>query len=515
MGLFGGKKDKKDPQDASAQSPGDAGASQGGEAAPDQGKPGKGAKPGVSFSPEKAEPFFERARHMHETASYEYAMTLWLNGLRFDPSNIGAMEGFFRSASAFAADKPKKKPKVELASKSEVDKFLNALLQWAARLEDGDAAARAGEAAIALSLEEQAYWCLERAMALSQRAKRPSPSAFKKLMQLFAKIGAFEQAVQAGQIAVQLAPADNDLANMVKNFSAQATMSQGGYDDTGKEGGFRKNIRDAKKQQQLQDEEAISKDSATIERLVQRARDDYEERPEDPAAINILAKRLTERGTPDDEKQAYELFKKAYQITREFRFRQAADDIKLRAWRRKLAALEKKANDNPDDPAAADAYQSARKDVLEAETKVYAARVEAYPTDLGLKFELGRRYFELEQYEDAVGMLQAAQSDPKLRVRALHMLARGFLAMGWGDEAVTTFRQALEAHGRDSDDAGMEISYGLMEALLERAKQSGDPEAAAEADRIASSIAIRNIRFREIRDRRDEIKALLADMRKV
>lgn len=508
MAIFGGKKKKEDTGTPEAN-----GKSKPEAASTESKASGKGAEPGPSFNPEAAERFFEHARTSHETTSYEYAMNMWLSGLRQDPSNISAMESFFRSASAFAAANQKKKPKVDLQVKTPVDKFLAGLLNWATRLSDGDAAMRAGEAAANAGLDEQGYWCLERAMTLAKQAKRPSPLTFKKLMQLFAKVGAYNEAVEAGTIAVQLNPADTDLANAVKNFSAQATMSQGGYDNVGEEGGFRKNIRNAAKQKQLQDEEAISKDEGTIERLIERARADLEERPEDPPTIGALAKRLIERGTPKDEKEAYELYKKAYTLTKEFRFRQSADDIKMRAWRRRLMALEKKAFQNPDDQAVQQELESARKDVLEAETKVYAARVEAYPTDMSLKFELGRRYFDQGQFEDAIANLQQAQGEPKLRVRTLHMLAQSFLAMEWGDEAVTTFRQALEAHGRDSDATGMEINYGLMDALLTKATDHRDLEAAVEADKIASGIAIKDIGFMEIRQKRDAIKKLLAELR--
>lgn len=518
MAIFGGKKKKEDegtPQSNGAEAPepkpaeGGKGASGGG------GKPTSkgGAEPGPSFNPDAAERFFEHARTAHETTNYEYAMNLWLSGLRQDASNMTGMENFFRSASAFNGANPKKKPKVELQTKTPVDKFLAALLNWAGRLTDGDAAMRAGEAAAAAGLDEQAYWCLERAMSLAKQAKRPSPITFKKLMELFAKVGAYNDAVEAGNIAVQLAPADSNLANAVKNFSAQATMSQGGYDQVGEEGGFRKNIRDAAKQKQLQDEEAISKDESTIERLIERARADLEQRPEDPQTINMLAKRLMERGAPRDEKEAYELYKKAYALTKEFRFRQSADDIKMRAWQRKLAALEKKAAESPGDAAVQQELENARKDVLEAETKVYAARAEAYPTDNLIKFELGRRYFKQGMYDEAIANLQQAQAEPKMRVRTLNMLAHSFLAMGWGDEAVTTFRQALQAHGRDSDSTGMDINYGLMDALLKKATDHRDLESAAEAEKIASGIAIKDISFKEIRQKRDSIKALLAELR--
>ena len=119
----------------------------------------------------------------------------------------------------------------------------------------------------------------------------------------------------------------------------------------------------------------------------------------------------------------------------------------------------------------------------------------------------------LDTLADALDARTATLHRANRQTRTLHMLAQSFLAMQWGDEAVTTFRQALDAHGRDSDDTGMEINYGLMDALLTKATDHRELDAVVEADKIASSIAIKNISFKEIRQKRDAIKKLIAELR--
>ena len=73
----------------------------------------KAAKPAggsLEFNPAKAKAWFERATTVHETGNVEYAMTCWLSGLRFDPANIPALEGFFKSAADYRSGAAGKAP---------------------------------------------------------------------------------------------------------------------------------------------------------------------------------------------------------------------------------------------------------------------------------------------------------------------------------------------------------------------------------------------------------------------
>jgi len=143
----------------------------------------------------------------------------------------------------------------------------------------------------------------------------------------------------------------------------------------------------------------------------------------------------------------------------------------------------------------------------------YRLRVENYPTDIALKYELGRREFELGNLDEAISLFQESQHDPRSRSQSLRLLGESFLLKGWVDEAIDTFRGAIERHGSEADDMGRELRYGLMSALQSKAEQERSLEAATEAEKLASGIAIQQINFKDIRARRDELKKLVADLR--
>jgi tetratricopeptide (TPR) repeat protein len=71
-------------------------------------------------------------------------------------------------------------------------------------------------------------------------------------------------------------------------------------------------------------------------------------------------------------------------------------------------------------------------------------RVQRYPNDLRLHFELGVLLFQRESYDEAIQQLQLAQRSPKERTDALFYLARSFRAKGQPDIALMQLETALE-----------------------------------------------------------------------
>lgn len=510
MAIFGKKKDETKP----------------GEATPEPGDKPAAEKPtGLHIAPDKAKVFFDRARTIHESTNYPYAIQLWLRGLRLDPGNLEALEGFFLSIASFLGSGGKKlEREVTTAAtegRGELPAFLSAILEWGLKPTDPSLAVRATEAAAKLSnppspdMGETTHWIGERAMGAVAREKKPRKDHYVRLMKSLGKVGAYDLAVESGERAAQQDPSDGGLAVDVRNMAAQMTMSRGGFEQSGQAGGFRANIRDEQKQRQLERADRVVKTEEDLDELIRVAAEDLRARPDDVHAINVYAKRLIERGRPEDEQAAYGVLIKAYEKSKQFRFRQLAGEIRLRRARRRLGEIKSRAEASPDEAALREKYESATKEVAKLEAEELRLCVENYPTDLGFKYELGRLSFEQRDFEQAIALLQESQGDARRRVPSLILLGRSFEAIGWLDEAIATFRQAIDAHRIPDDDTGMDLRYGLMTALQGKAEESRDLAAAEEAEKIAASIAIQQISFRDIRQRRDALKKLLADLRAV
>jgi len=471
----------------------------------------------VVFSPEKAMKFFEHARTVQETGNFEYAMQLWLSGLRLDPSSMSGLEAFFGVTPKWLSDPASKKglsKEVEKAvsGKTDVDRFLYAILRWGTNPKDVTLGVRAMEAAAKAGLAEPGYWIGERAFALVLSQPNPRKDLIMKVVDSFQKIGAYDKAVMAAEQALKVDPSDGKLSSFIRSLAAQATMAKGGYEKSGEAGGFRQNIRNADKQRLLEEADRIVKTDDTIDRLLAAVSEEYKQRPTDLPTIDKFAKLLRERGRPKDEESAFKLYMQAYQDTKQFRYKEQAGDIRIRQARRKVEELVTMLTAKPEDEMLTRMLAQAQAEHAELELSEHKLRVENYPTDLVRKFELGKRYFAVGKYNEAIDVLQEAQADPKNRAAALLFLGQSFLNIHWQDEAIETFRRGLDI--RDlSPELNLETRYWLMVALEHKGKEHRDKLIVEEADKIASSIAVQSISFKDIRARRDAIKKLLAEIR--
>lgn len=479
--------------------------------------------PDEAFSEKKAAGFFKHAKAAHDSFNYPYAMTLWLNGLRQYPMSMEGLEGFLSSAMTFnGSDQDEKAKKKDLKesrqgvnSKGRQGKYVLSLFDFGTNPTDLGAALKAAENAAALTCREAAQYIATHAFKLAAAdPKKQKKDVYIRLMDAFENIEAFDLAVQAGNSAMILDRADGDLANRVRNLGAKATMNKGGYDSVGEEGGFRKNIRDADKQRQLIESDQIGKTEDTKDRLVADAEAQYKERPDDVGTIEKYGRALRERGKNADELKAMALYTKAYKDTGQFKFRQISGEIQVRRARREVSKARQALEAAPDNAEAKQKLEGAAKALLDLEMSELKLQVEKYPTDLGIKYELGKRYAQAGQHNEAIEQFQLAQEDAKIRRHVLLAMAHAFIALGgWLDEAIETFRGALDGLADEKSDLGMEIRYGLMAALHEKGESGKDLGAAEEADKLAAGIAIQSFGFKDIRERREKIKALIIELK--
>lgn len=464
------------------------------------------------FSAAKAEKFFSHARAMHDASNYEYSVQLWLSGLRFDPNNQSGLEGLFSAIDRFSADAQKKpigKDVVKSVSgKTDVDRFLLALLEWGMKPFDSTYAIRAAESAAKLALKVPTLWITDRAFGLALKDKKVRKDLLIKCSECFEKADAFEKALVAREQALRVDPTDGELAAKIRTLAALATMKKGGYDKSGEAGGFRSNIRDADKQRHLEEQERIVKTEETVDRLIETAKAELERRPDDLPTIERFAKILLERARPADEERAYELYAAAHTRFNQFRFRELAGDIRIRQSRRKVSELRYMLEKSPGEDTVERMFTQAQDEHAALELEEHIERVKHYPTDLPRRFELGKRYFQVGKYSESIEQFQEAQHDARNRAAAMTMLGQAFHKIGWNEEAIETFRHAAELKDL-LPDVQMEIRYFLMVALHAKAQSDADTPAAEEADRLASMIARQQMGYKDVRVRRDAIKALL------
>jgi len=481
------------------------------------GNNGDGAKGEFTIEPEKARKWFEQARLATDTRSYEYAITCYLNGLKFDPGNMDAHQSLFEVAGLYKSMGGKTATSKELremaGGKQAAEKLTVAELAWVKDAMSPSLALKFTRAAADMGLNEVAYWAGEMGVRAVLRGKKPTKNALISFIDIFEEINAPDKAVQYGQMAMQLDPTDAQLEARVRNLSAQAAMNKGGYEDNiGEEGGYRRSIKDLEKQVELSEDESTALGSEAQMRRLDRARAEWEKDPTDQVAIMRYADLLRKEGDDEHDKEAIRMLLDGYKQTQQYRFRMMAGDVKLAMERRKLRAMREKAESsgNPEDMSR---IADLERKLHEAEVGEFQERSEKYPTDLRIKFELGTRLYNLGRYEDAIPALQASSDDARNRAQAMHLIGLCFLRQGWFEEAVASLREAVERYELKDDDTHLGMRYDLMEALARQAEDSREFDVAEEAFSLARGIAMRKLNFREIKDWRDKLRDLVKELK--
>ncbi|MCL1856748.1 MAG: tetratricopeptide repeat protein [Kiritimatiellaeota bacterium] len=98
-----------------------------------------------------------------------------------------------------------------------------------------------------------------------------------------------------------------------------------------------------------------------------------------------------------------------------------------------------------------------------------ADRVQRYPNDLRLRYELGLQYFQYEHYDDAIQQFQTAQRSPKDRVQAIYYMSLCFKAKGLLDMAIMQLEQAIELLPSMNAEK-MDVYYVLADLYHEEGK---------------------------------------------
>jgi tetratricopeptide (TPR) repeat protein len=277
----------------------------------------------------------------------------------------------------------------------------------------------------------------------------------------------------------------------LSQLSARYTIQKGKYDQ---EGDFTHSVKDMARQRELIEKDSMLQAASYLRQQADKARADYLANASQPGKISAFVDALLKLEAEAAENEAIEVLTKAYNELKSYQFKLRIGDIRIAQMTRRYREL-LKAGDKEGAAAAA-------RRQLEFELEEYAERAVNYPTDMGLKFELGRRQFLAGQYDEAIGSLQQAQRDPRRSLRAVSLLGQAFAKKGWLPEAAQTLEKALtqqeltEAHEAD-------LRYGLGDVL----EQMGELQKALDN---FSKVAMTDFNYRDVRVRVDNLRKKLA-----
>ncbi len=249
-------------------------------------------------------------------------------------------------------------------------------------------------------------------------------------------------------------PNDGELSQALKNLSARQTMDEGGYAALeGGKGSYRDILKDKKEAVSLEQEKRVVKTEDTTERLIGEYEARLETEPKNLKLIRSLAELYTQKNQFD---RALELFNrvKNSDMGGDSSLERSMATTVVRQFDFQLEQL---------DPAAPDyAEQSAKiqAEKLDFQLSECQQRVEKYPTDLAIRFEMGVLYFQAGKTKEAIQEFQKAQGNPHKRLAAMNYLAQCYAKGKMYDMAARQLQNAIKEKPV-FDDEKKEMVYNL------------------------------------------------------
>lgn len=302
--------------------------------------------------------------------------------------------------------------------------------------------------------------------------------------------GVYGRAKDCFQRVASINPTDLGVQKLLKDAMAKETMTAGGWEENaGKRGGFQALIRDKELAARLDRNAKAVVAGDDAEAAIAEAREKIAKEPKNVNYYRALARIFLQNKRFDEALETIDEARKVNPADPELDRNWA--DAKIRSYEARIDALKAEGKEE-------DAYQ------LEVEKAQFAfddllRRVEAYPNDLGLRYELGVMYFENDAFDDAIQQFQLAQKSPKYRLESLYYLACCFKAKGQADMAVMQL-EAANSQLQVMDDLKKRVVYTLGQI----AEEAGDNE---KAFNYYKDVYAADIGFADIGERMQKVHA--------
>ncbi len=314
------------------------------------------------------------------------------------------------------------------------------------------------DAAIAMNMPKTAVMSLEILF-------RNSPKDKKTAMQyanMLAEIGEARRAEKILMDLVQANPSDAELNQALKDLSARKTLSDGGYDALASgQGSYRDILKDSKEAVSLEQANRVQKTEDQTQRLINEYEARLKTEPDNLKLLRNIAELYTQKKKFDLALKYYEKIKATDMGASDSSIDSAITATISRRFDSQIEQLDATAPDYTDKVAQLNAEKQAYK------IASCQKRVEKFPTDLAIRFEMGVLYFEAGKINEAIQEFQKSKTNPNKKLASMNYLAQCFSKRKMYDLAAKTFQEAIkEKVGFDEEKKDLIYNLGsVLEAM--------------------------------------------------
>jgi len=424
---------------------------------------------------QQAQNFFNKGSAAFERGNFDIAIDLLMQCVSLSP-------GFSRARKLLRATqiaKFRKEKKSGLTIKLDDVKAAMMRVKIAGLLKAGKTESALIECEKLLTLNPLHSQNVEMAVEAAEAADHPEAALFtveaayennpddmellRRVADYYMTVGDYTKARDAYVKLNAYLPNDQTIFKQLKDAEARVTMAAGWEEAAGKKDAYRDLIADKDQAKKLDMQAKAVVAGADAEALIEEARARIVQEPNNLNYYRALARLLSQNKRFDEAVEVLEAARKINAADPELD--RAVTSTRISAFEARIDALKE----------AGDAEGAAE---METEMNQFifddlSARVQRYPNDLRLRYELGMQYFMYEHYDDAIGQFQLSQRSPKERIESLYYLAMCFAHKGQRDMAIMQLETA-----NDQLPIMDDLKKKVVFALGKLAEEAGDIEKA-------------------------------------
>jgi len=316
---------------------------------------------------------------------------------------------------------------------------------------------------------QTAIWVLEEL----RKAKPDDVKVLRYLAEFYRRRNDVENATECLQEILRLVPHDREAEQDLRDVAAIKTMIQGRWTEAGKEGGYRKMLKNEQQAQELETAQSDLRTTDDVMRNIERVKRDLEREPRNKRFWLQLGDLYRTIRQFDQARNAYN---KALEIDAlDFSAVEKLGDLRILEFDTEIEKIAEQLKQNPNNQAAKQRHEQLTRERLEFSASDYEKRVKNRPTDLPLRFKYGEILFELGKIREAAQHYQLAVNDPRNRRKACYKLGLCFIQLGLQDSAIGQLEKAVAGMPATSSEA-KEYLYVLADTY----EKVGDIEKAHE-----------------------------------
>lgn len=350
-----------------------------------------------------------------------------------------------------------------------------------------------GQACVELGFSDCALFGLQNAVACDPKSKDHN----RALATLLEERGAYNDAIKCWQRIHNL-DNDDDLANQkISELSTKSVIEGGGYEKA-------EGSRDVKAGGSAYDDYrpsgGRSKQPTADGPGMDPIKDLERQIRKEPENYNHYVKLGELHRNNRNFAEAREALQKALEITGgDHNIRQEMEDTEIEELRSNLDVAKDAVRNNPDDETARQNAGALAVELVDREIEVLASRVDRYPKDSKMKFELAQRLIRRGKTPAAIPLLQQASTDQRIEVEVLVALGECFVKEKKDDLALRQFRKAIpKIDPMDRTDLFKKCRY-MMGRLCESLEQK------EEAEEHYNEILAIDYEYKDVLKRLDEL----------